>query len=167
MKLTEHFSLEELWHSDTAVRMGIDNRPPPIIVDRLHELAVGLEKIRAVLGLPLLVNSGYRCEELEWVICAKDYSAWCARRERDADEAAWAEYFKTKGHPQGYCGDFTCSAFGAPRRIVRAVFDSGIRFDQIIEEGTWVHASFDPRMRHEALTATFKDGVPSYSRGIG
>jgi len=39
---------------------------------------------------------------------------------------------------------------------------SGIAFDQLIEEGSWVHASFDPRLRGQVLTATFKDGTPSY-----
>lgn len=163
-QLTDHFSLEELWHSDTAVRLGIDNRPPPAVIDNLHATAAGLEKIRLVLGLPMLVSSGFRCEELERVLSAKDFAAWCARREREADALAWAAYFKSKGHPQGWCADFTCPAFGSPSRIVRTVKDSGIRLDQLIEEGTWVHVSFDPRMRREVLTATFKDGTPTYAK---
>lgn len=165
MQLTTNFSLEELWYSDTALRMGINNRPPKNVLDNLQALADGLEKVRSVLGHPIRVSSGYRSEALEWVLCAKDYSAWCVRRERNADDAAWAEYFKTKAHPQGFAADFTCQAYGPPSRIVRTIRDSGIRFDQVIEEGTWVHCSFDPHLRREVLTATFKDGVPSYSKG--
>jgi putative chitinase len=48
---------------------------------------------------------------------------------------------------------------------VRALKNAGIQFDQLIEEGSWVHASFDPRMRRELLTARFDaSGTPTYTR---
>lgn len=165
MNLTDHFTLEELTHSDTAVRLGIDNTPPAEILPNLLLLAQGLEDCRILLSRPINVTSGYRCEALERVLCAKDFAAWCRRRSRDADEQAWREYFARKGHPQGYCADWTCRSFGTPRSIVRLLSRSGIKFDQLIEEGTWVHSSFDPRMRGEILSATFApDGTPSYTR---
>ncbi|MFI4966717.1 MAG: hypothetical protein ACHP9T_15280, partial [Caulobacterales bacterium] len=34
----------------------------------------------------------------------------------------------------------------------RALAGSGIAFDQVIEEGTWTHISFDPRLRRQVLT---------------
>lgn len=164
--LTPHFTLEELTHSDMAVRLGIDNTPPAIIVPNLTVLAEGMELVRNVLQHPIHPNSGYRCEEFERVLCAKDFKAWCARHGKDP-LTAWPEYFARKGHPNGYCLDFTCPQFGTPLEIVRVVKASGIKFDQLIEEGTWVHASFDPRLRGEVLTAKFdKDGAPSYSQGV-
>lgn len=163
--LTDHFSLEELACSDTAERLGIDNTPPDRIVTNLFVLAVGLEKVRALLGFPLRVNSGYRCEELERVITRKDYAAWCTRHGRYGDSHSWADYFKRKAHPNGFAGDFICPAFGDPLSIVKAIEASDIRFDQVICEGSWVHISFAPAMRREVLTATFTAGTATYTKG--
>lgn len=166
-RLTDHFTLEELTHSETAVRLGIDNTPPREVLARLRALARGLERIRRVLRQPMHVNSGYRCEALERVLCGKDFAAWCARHGKDP-AGAWPEYFARKGHPKGYCADFISPRFGKPARIVRKLRDSGIAFDQLIEEGTWVHVSFDPRLRGELLTARFAaDGTPTYTSGVG
>ena len=164
MNLTDHFTSEELTDSDTAVRLGIDNTPPAAIRPHLEVLARGLEEVRRVLGQPIIVKSGYRCEALEKVLCAKDYAAWCGRHGKP-QATAWPEYFARKSHPRGYAADFICPRFGTPVEIVRALKNAGISFDQVIEEGTWVHASFDPRMRRELLTARFDaSGTPTYTR---
>jgi hypothetical protein len=59
--------------------------------------------------------------------------------------------------------DFVCPDYGAPRRIVEAIRHSGIPFDQLICEGSWVHISFDRRLRRECLTAHFGAGGTSYT----
>lgn len=64
MKLTEHFTLEELVNSPTAKRLGIDNTPSKAITSNLMELSELLEKIRTIYGKPIIVTSGYRCEKL-------------------------------------------------------------------------------------------------------
>lgn len=65
MQLTKNFTLEELVHSDTANAKGIDNTPTQEIIDNLKELAENvLQPIRDKWGKPLIVNSGYRCKEL-------------------------------------------------------------------------------------------------------
>jgi hypothetical protein len=167
MNLSDHFTYEELVASDTAVRLGIDNTPPPDIVPHLVVNAQGLEQIRKVTGHPLIVHSGYRCEALERVLSAKDFAAWCARHGKDP-AIAWPEYFARKGHPKGYCADSICPAFGTPAEVVQVIRGSGIKFDQLIIEGLtasgggWVHSSFDPAMRGQVLTATFVNGTPSY-----
>ena len=164
--LTDHFTLHELSHSDTAVRLGIDNTAPDRIITALFVLAVGLEKVRALLGFPLRVSSGYRCEELERVLCAKDFAAWCSRHGKHQGAQAWDEYFARKAHPKGYAADFTCPAFGDPLAIVKAIEASEVEFDQcIMEGGTWAHISFAPAQRREVLTATFTGGTASYSKG--
>lgn len=167
MKLTEHFTLEDLTDSDMALRLGIDNTPPANVIANLRDLAIGLESMRLMLGRPMRIHSGYRCEALERVLCAKDFAAWCARHRKDP-ATAWPEYFERKGHPKGYCADWTCPDYGPPIVIVRYLNSTGIRFDQLIQEGTWVHASFDPRMRRQILTASFDaNGTPSYAQGVG
>lgn len=175
--LTEHFSLDELCQSDTATRLGIDNSPPPEIITNLRRLCVDvLEPLRASLreaaGKPvaLIVSSGYRCEALERVLCAKDFNAWATRRAMLANEAAWRDYFARKSHPKGDSADIRAPAFGTPQEIVRHVAARPHLMravDQIIMEGTWAHVATADHPRGSVLTATFNAaGVPSYSTGV-
>jgi hypothetical protein len=78
LNLSPHFTLEELTRSDTAVRLGIDNAAPQDVLPHLLVLAQGLEDVRLLLGNAVHVLSGYRCEDLERVLCAKDFAAWCS-----------------------------------------------------------------------------------------
>jgi zinc D-Ala-D-Ala carboxypeptidase len=142
-RLTDHFSLPELTFSSTAVRLGIDNSPSDEIVAHLRVLARGLERVRALLGHPMHIDSGYRCEALNAAVNGS----------------------KTSAHMQGYAADFICPAYGDPLRIVQAITRSSLAFDQCIQEGTWVHISFDPRMRKEVLTAHFGAGGTTYTAG--
>jgi zinc D-Ala-D-Ala carboxypeptidase len=172
-QLSDHFSLAEAVFSDTALRMGIDNAPSEKVLANMRQAAlIGMEPIRRLLNVPVRVNSWFRCEELEKALCRKDYARWCAKRRLPAfDESgefgrAWATYFALKQHPQGFAIDWVAPDFGTPAECSRAVRDSGIKFDQLIMEGTWCHASFAPAMRRQILSATFENGTPSYSQGI-
>lgn len=167
-RLTPNFTLDELTFSDTAVRHGIDNRAPPEILPRLQLLAEGLERVRAILGnVPVNVNSGYRCEALEKIICANAYADWCYRRQHAPTDTLWAIYFEGKQHPKGEAADFTARRFGTPIEIVRKLDASGLPYDKCIQEGGWVHISFGPRMRRETLTAHFNaQGVATYTAGV-
>lgn len=159
-----YFSLSDFTHSDTAVRLGIDNTPPPEVILRLQGTMAAMDSVRALLGYPVYPSSGYRCEALEKVLCKPDFLGWCDRRGLVADGDAWAKYFAGKSHPKGYSCDFRCPGFGTPAKIVAFLRASAMRFDQLIEEGTWVHASFDPAMRGQVLTARFdKNGRPTYA----
>lgn len=127
-KLTAHFALEEL--SCTQHRT-IDNRPPPELVGTLRLTAARMEQVRRVLGdRTITVSSGYRCPELNWAVGGA----------------------RTSAHLTGHAVDFNCYGFGAPKAVCRAIADSNLGFDQLIEEGSWVHLSFDPRMRRQILT---------------
>ncbi|ESQ83197.1 peptidase M15A [Asticcacaulis sp. AC466] len=140
-----YFTLDELIHSDTAVRRSISNVPPPAIVNRLKTTAVSLDAVRRLLGRPIFVSSGYRGPELNRIVGGADSSA----------------------HTQGYAVDFTSPDYGNPLRVAEAIRDSGIRYDQLIHEGTWVHLSFDPRQRMQTLTARFRPGKPTtYDTGL-
>lgn len=143
-QLTEHFTLEELTFSSTAQRLGIDNTPSLETVSHLTTLAMGLEKIRTLLGYPLHIDSGYRCEALN----------------REVNGA------RNSAHLTGYAADFICQQFGTPQQIVRAINASGIVVDQMIEEGTWVHVSFDPQMRNQYLIAHFSPQGTTYTEGV-
>jgi zinc D-Ala-D-Ala carboxypeptidase len=130
MNLSPHFTLAEMTVSETAARRGIDNDPPPDVVERLKHTALGLEAVRIRLGAPIVVSSGYRSPALNAAIGGAQNS----------------------DHTRGDAADFICPGFGAPSTIVSALKDSGIQFDQLIEEfGRWVHISFGPRMRGQVL----------------
>lgn len=65
MKLTEHFTLEELTASATAKARGIPNRASLVVLGNLQRLAEALEIVRATLGgMSLRIHSGYRSPEL-------------------------------------------------------------------------------------------------------
>jgi len=58
--LTEHFTLEELCYSATAVRKGLDNTPTPAVLANMEKVAAALEIIRAHFDRPIKVTSCYR-----------------------------------------------------------------------------------------------------------
>lgn len=145
VQLSPHFTLEELTVSELAARKGIDNTPDRVVVNNLTSTAKNMELVRDFLGSrPLHVNSGYRCIELNRALGSKDTSAHC----------------------EGWAVDFICPAFGSPAEVARAISASEIRYDQLICEGTWVHISFEPRLRQMDLTAKFTRFGVTYSAGL-
>lgn len=130
MRLSPHFTLDELTHSETAARLGIDNTPPADVVETLRRTAAYLEDVRARLGVPLIVSSGYRCLLLNRALKSRDDSQ----------------------HVKGEAVDFIAPAFGKPRQIVDALRDSEVAYDQLLLEfDRWVHISFGSRNRRQAL----------------
>lgn len=144
MNLTEHFTLEELTRSDTALRKGLDNTPGAAVIANLTLLAATLEQIRTLLGCPIWVSSGYRSLEVNASVGGS----------------------KTSAHCDGFSADFTAPEFGPPREVAQVIKNSEIPFDQLIYEGTWVHISIDPRLRGQVLTAHFAQGKVTYTAGI-
>ena len=144
-KLSEHFTLEELTFSATAQRKQIDNKPPAEVLENMKRLAAGLEEVRAALGnKPMRINSGYRSPKLNRAVGGARLSA----------------------HMAGYAADFVCPDFGSPLKIVKALAATGIQFDKLIQEGTWVHISFAPEARRQMLTAHFGPNGTSYTAGV-
>lgn len=126
--LTAHFALEEL---ACTQHREIDNTPPPEVVGTLRMTAARMEEIRRLLGDRVItVSSGYRCPALNRLVGGA----------------------RTSAHLTGHAVDFNCYGYGAPRAVCEAIAGSNLSFDQLIEEGTWVHVSFDPRLRRQVLT---------------
>jgi hypothetical protein len=143
MQLSANFSLATLIASETAQARGIDNTPPPAIVENLRQLAAGLEQAQEVLGHPLEISSGYRSPELNVAIGGAEKSQHCL----------------------GLAADFVCPAFGTPLEIAAALRDSSMRFDQcILEFGRWVHLSFSAEPRGRLLT--IHDAKEGYLVGL-
>lgn len=84
MKLSNYFTLDEMFYSTTAVRKGIDNEPGGGIVVSLTRLCQDiLDKIREKLGVPVIVSSGYRSVELNKVLGGSPTSQHCSGEAAD------------------------------------------------------------------------------------
>lgn len=144
MNLSPHFTLDELVASQVAERRGIDNKPTIPIVRNLVRVAETLEQVRALVGRPIVISSGYRCPDLN----------------------KWVGGAPSSAHTLGLAADISCSGM-APRELAHAIRDSSIEFDQLIYEGTWVHLGLSTGApRREVLTAHFDAGRATYSKGI-
>lgn len=142
--LSPNFTLEEFTFSQTAVRYGVDNDPPAEIVARLVNVAHQMERVRSVCGnRPIRISSGFRCDELNALVGGSRNSA----------------------HREGWAVDFTVNGL-TPKQVCEILAKSDIAFDQLIQEGAWVHISFKPTLRREILTAHFKNGKATYTKGL-
>jgi len=129
--LSEHFTLEEATHSDTAIRLGIDNQPSATQLSNMKFAAEQMEKVRALLGKGITVNSWIRLPAVNVAVGGS----------------------KVSSHMDGWAIDFTCPAFGNPLAVCKAIEASDIKFDQMIHEfGRWTHISFAPEMRMQKMT---------------
>lgn len=65
MKLTEHFTFEELTKTDIADLQAKNRRQAETLKGKLIRLAEWAEAIRSALGnVPMIITSGYRCRYL-------------------------------------------------------------------------------------------------------
>ena len=65
LQLSEHFTLVEFERSATAQACGIDNNVPAKYVPVLQQLCKEvLEPLRSFVGGPIVISSGYRCNQL-------------------------------------------------------------------------------------------------------
>ena len=128
--------------SQTAARRGIDNTPPPVVVERLQALCVNvLEPLRALARAPIHITSGYRSQRLNRAIGGAS----------------------TSQHVLGEAADLVMPGLGSGE-IFNLIRRSGLDFDQMIEEGTWIHLSYTTRRpnRRECLRAWFINGKAYY-----
>jgi len=131
MQLSENFNLDEATFSETATRLGISNEPSLQQLENMKKAAEGMEAIRKLLGKPIRVSSWLRLPEVNKAIGGAPKSS----------------------HMDGWAIDFTCSGYGTPYEVAKALKESDIQVDQVIHEfGRWVHVSFAPEMRNQFLT---------------
>ena len=117
MNLSTHFTLEELTHTD---HREFDNTPNDAEKNNLKRLAEFLEQVKTVLdGKPIMVNSAFRCKQVNDAVGSKD----------------------TSQHRIGCAADIRVPGM-TPDEVVKAVIASGIGYDQIIREfDRWTHIS--------------------------
>lgn len=147
MKLTENFSLAEFERSQTAARMGLDNRAPDWAADNLRRLCqTVLQPLRDQVGI-IYLSSGYRGEQLNQCIGGSPASQHCYGQAADIHAAGLS-----------------------PHDLCRAIISLELPFDQLILEfGEWVHVSVtapNHRARGNILTASKQGGRTVYNQGL-
>ena len=147
MQLSEHFSLAELTKSDTAARLGINNEPRALVIEKLVLVCENiLEPVRNHYGVPFSPNSGFRCLALNREIGSSDKSQ----------------------HVSGEAVDFEVP--GISNKETALWVRDNCDFDQIILEfhkeedphSGWVHGSYrgDGKNRKSAVVFDGKTWSP-------
>lgn len=140
-QLTEHFTLEELTHTD---HREFDNTPNKSEIVNLQRLAEFLEKVKIVLGgKPIMVNSAFRSKQVNDAVGSRDSSQ----------------------HRVGCAADIRVPGM-TPDEVVKTIMASELGYDQIIREfNSWTHISvpnhFEDKPRKQALIID-KQGTKAY-----
>jgi hypothetical protein len=149
MQISKHFKLSEFTKSQVATRNGIKNIPGSGEIKNLGNVAYEiLEPVRAKFDKPVMINSGFRCLELNRKIGSSDSSF----------------------HVQGKAVDF--EIIGIPNIQVAYWVKNNCDFDQLILEfykpdednAGWIHVSFNEgNNRKQVLTfdgKSFSNDLP-------
>ena len=131
MNLSEHFTYDELTHTD---HREFDNTPNEAELANLKRLAAFLEEVKVLLGdKPVMVNSAFRSKAVNDAVGSKDSSQ----------------------HRIGCAADIRVPGM-TPDQVVKAVIASDLQYDQVIREfDRWTHISVpntaDAKARKQAL----------------
>ena len=143
MNLSPSFTLEEMVLSDTATRLGLQNKPSQLAFENLMALCSNvLEPAHTELGA-LRILSGYRSPELNAAVGGA----------RDSQ------------HTLGQAADIL--PLDVTRVSAFAWFRRAGQFDQLIREFPpegWIHVSWAQPARHVVLLAERVDGTTRYTR---
>ena len=142
MNLTKNFTLEELTITD---HREFFNEPNPDEKANLVRLAEFLEQVKvAIGGKPVMVNSAFRCKEVNDAVGSKDSSQ----------------------HRVGAACDFRVPGM-TPDQVVKAIMAAGLPYDQLIREfDRWTHISIpnDPNGKPRGQTLIIdRQGTRLYS----
>lgn len=140
-RLGKYFMAEEFCQSEWARRHKVVINPTEQVLHNLADLVLNiLDPLREEVG-PIHILSGYRPPKVNYGVGGA----------------------KTSQHVYGQAADIRCNRISAAE-----LFDTILRmrlpFDQVIEEfGQWVHVSYGPRDRGQALLARKVRGRTVYS----
>ena len=142
MQISDHFTLDELTHTD---HREFDNTPNENELANLKRLSAFLEQVKEVLGgKPIMVNSAFRSKPVNDAVGSRD----------------------TSQHRIGCAADIRVPGM-TPDEVVKAVMAAGLGYDQIIREfDRWTHISIpnnpEDKPRQQALIID-KQGTRQYA----
>ena len=148
-QISKHLTLEELCHSETAIKLGIVNVPNQLQTENLKTLALKVfEPVREHFGVPIHISSGYRIMNLNQAIKGSITSQHCRGEAIDIDMK----------------GDKVSNA-----QIFHWIKDN-LKYDQLIWEfgdkknPDWVHVSYCSENRKQTLRAVKVNGKTKYEK---
>ena len=144
--VTMHFTIEEMYASDTAKRLGIDNKPSvQQMINLIYLCAYVLEPLRVAMNEPIKIGSGFRCQKLNKAVGGVANSQHC------------------KGQAADLCIDGDIQKGRKWFEYIR----KNLPFDQLIWEKNpktgsyWVHVSFVfpdfGKNRHQVIDGLIKN----------
>lgn len=134
--LSPNFRVSEFTESATARSHGIKNEPSPEQVDNLKALCQGcLEPLRAELGLPVVITSGYRTKALNSMVAHSS-----ERSQHMLGQAA--DFYVAPGQSGLSRRELLIKAF----RLI--ILDESIDYDQLILYPSFIHVSYVSRERN-------------------
>ena len=151
VRLSKNFTLQEFTKSQTAERRGIDNTPVEGHIENAKALFENVvQPVRDNFGVTV-INSGYRCGDLNYAIGGSNTSQHC----------------------KGQAVDIECP--GTPNYDVAKWIEENLEFDQLILEfytpgipdSGWVHVSYKSEdNRKGVLTAMKENGKTIYKPNL-
>ena len=152
MQLTQNFSLNEMIKSETALRHGLDNTPPPEVIENLRLLCEQvLQPLRTAYGRGIKVNSGYRSPDVNAAVGGS----------------------RTSDHTRGQAADIEIP--GVANYDLALYISQYFNFTQLILEfytpgipdSGWVHVSYNPAdLKKQVMTAMRENGKTVYKQGL-
>ena len=125
--VTMHFTIEEMYSSDTAKRLVINNKPNmQQMINLVYLCAYVLEPLRVAMGEPIKIGSGFRCQALNKAVGGVSSSQ----------------------HLKGQAADLCIDGDIRKGRKWFEYIKNHLPFDQLIWEtnpktgSSWVHVSF-------------------------
>lgn len=128
--ISKNFSYSEFTDSKTAVKHKIDNNIKHAHVrNNIKELVYHvLQPLRDHLGVPININSGYRCLKLNELVGGQP----------------------TSQHVMGQASDFTVEDY-EPIEIARLIVELKLPYDQLGVYDSFIHVSYSSRERGQVF----------------
>jgi hypothetical protein len=145
-KLSASFYLDEFTISQVAERHGYRNEPNEKQIENLRLLCVNvLQPLRAIINVPIIINSGFRSFDVNAVVGGKFNSQ----------------------HLEGKASDFVVHSMNLID--VFNIILNKFSFDQLIYEfGKWIHVSWNGELnRKEVMISKKVYGKTVYEKVVG
>ena len=133
----KYFTFTEFERSDTATKFAIDNTMPESAKKNVAALVdTILDPLREAWGKPIIVTSGYRCQELNKAVGG----------------------VPTSMHLEGRAADITTGNVVDNRRLWKLIQDLKLPFFELIGQNydfRWLHISYNPA-RQQRIEKPYK-----------
>lgn len=98
MKISKHYTLDDVEYNELAIRLDIDNSLPKSLVDKASCLAENLLDPLKERFPHMVLTSWYRSEKLEKVYSRQDFAEWCFYTNNPISSRSWVVFLARRRH---------------------------------------------------------------------